>query len=253
VTAVGAPMTTGGIAGGSGVPTTNIVPAAGAAAAPAATGVLGKLKSLPTSAKIGGGGALALLFAGFQYMAKRDEGKSVGRAATETGASVAGALGGVAAGAAIGSFLGPIGMAIGGVIGGYVGQKALSSFVEKGFNFFTGTNPEDFQKRISVFSKEFADMSLEDIKKTKITIEEQQEFNKRFRVESLQNFSTKELIEANNDIRRAREKDPAKESSQNFVISKGGDTTNNKIVNVQALEAELSRRGQPSAGGLGAK
>jgi hypothetical protein len=231
-----------------------VVPAGAAAVpagAPAATGALSKMKGLISGSKAIPilGTILTLASAPFQYMSKRDEGKTKFRAGTETAASVTGILGGAAAGAALGTAIGgPIGTVIGGAIGAYGGEKLMSSITEGLFNFFTGTE----SNKMSVFSEEFAKLSKEEQLKIRPSDSEAQQLKNIYKVESLQSFTTEDLLRAQKDIITAREKDPAKASNQNFVVSKGGDTTNNKIINVPALEAEISRRGLPS-GGLGAK
>ncbi len=218
------------------------------AAAP--TSALGRVSSV-TRAVPGLAAGVTIISAPFQYMSKREEGKSKTRAGVETAGSVVGALGGAAALGSLGFAIGgPIGAAIGAVVGGVLGEKMVSSLTEGLFNFFTGTKSEDF-KKMSVFSEEFAKLSKEEQLKIRPSDSEAEQLKNIYKVESLQSFTTEDLLRAQNDIRNAREKDPAKASNQNFVVQKGGDTTNNKIINLPALEVEISRRGFPS-GGLGA-
>lgn len=245
-------MTTGGVAGGTGIP------AGTPAAAPAGGGVLGKTKGLPLGKLIPGlATGLTLLSAPFQYSAKRDEGKSVARASTETGASVVGALGGMALGAAIGTAIAPgIGTAVGGVLGALGGEKVISSLTEGALDFFTGKpkppTGEDGGKTVSIFNREEYEKLTPEQKQAQLQFNTRELVANPKELERLKSggdfipvskLTNEELKRASADIATAKEKNAQFAQSTNFNIARGGDMNQQMIVNNAALEAEKSRRG----------
>ena len=194
-------------------------------AAPAATGVLGKLKgAAPMLKRIGGGGLLSAIFMVPMFMAKRDEGKSTVRAGTETGITLAGGLGGAKLGAMVGTAIAPgIGTAIGLVLGGIAGSVFADSFSESIFNFFGGEPTGGTAKKGFLFSPEFAMMSEEEKQQINIDEQDYQEFNRRFEPKPVGEYQTLELEE----LKQARDKAKQVESIQDILARfNGGQPTN---------------------------
>jgi hypothetical protein len=247
-------MTTGGIAGGTGVPAGG-TPAGSGARTTATARALGGIKTfgrvfLPLALLSSLVGAPSL------YFQKRDEGKGRFRAGAEATAGVGGGLlGGVLTGAATGAALGALGAnpftialggAIGAVAGGIMGEKIASSFTEKVFNFFGGEPIGGTVEEGFLFSKEFAAMTPEQRNQINISSKDYDEFNKRFGIAPISQLKTEELEQMRKDI-TAKEPEPPKDGSVGSFMTQFNQQTSVQNRFTGKMEAESA----PHQCGLG--
>jgi hypothetical protein len=216
--------------------------------------------------------ATSLISAPALFASKKEEGKSTVRAGTETGASIGGGLvGGVLTGAATGAALGAMGLnpftvalgaTIGGIAGGIVGEQIASSFTEGLFDFFTGSSKAK-REVVSIFSKEYDDLSIdqklspeqraaaaEEIMANPAERERLRRGADRYlnplaykarQVEAMEKYNELPMFSTMN--RLAREKPFEPKPTPSVMITRGGDTNQQMIVNRKASEAEPTQRG----------
>lgn len=208
-----------------------------------------------------------LLNAPFAYQAKIEEGKSEGRAATETATAAGGSIiGGIGAGALAGGALGALGAnpitvaagaLIGGTIGAFMGKEFAESITQKAFNFFTGTSTSENNKSVSIFNREEYEKLTTEQKRAQLQFNVRELAANPKELERLKSggefipvskLTNEELNRAMADIATAKEKNAQYTNATNFNIARGGDMNQQMIVNNAALEAEKAYRSERGKG-----